>query len=97
MDNEIIDIMESIYGSEMNCVDVHIEELNEAETSLLLSESYIPILDDDAESINTEDIDDEELDNYLSDVDVINNDDVDDLDDIEVDNDELFDDEGILN
>lgn len=97
MDNEIIDIMESIYGSEMNCVDVHIEELNEAETSLLLSESYIPILDDDAESINTDDIDDEELDNYLSDVDVINNDDVDDLDDIEVDNDELFDDEGILN
>lgn len=97
MDNEIIDIAESIYGSEMNRVDTCIEEINEAENSLLLSESYIPILDDDAENVNTDDIDDEELDNYLSDEDIIDNDEVDDLDDIDIDNDELFDNEGILN
>lgn len=97
MGNDIIDIVESVYSSEMSCVDAHIEDINEAENSLLVSESYIPILDDDADNVDVEDIDDEELDNYLSDDDFIDNDDIDDLDDVDIDNDELFDDEGILN
>lgn len=97
MDNEIIDLMESVYGSEMDCVDLHIEELNEAENSLLLSEGYIPILDDDAEDLDPDDIDDEELDNLSNDDDLIDNDEIDDLDDVDIDNEDLFDDEGILN
>ena len=98
-DNPIIDIVESMYDTTMSIIDSEIEDIHEAQMSLLLDESYIPILDDDAEN-RSSDIDISKLDMSAYDIedgefgmiDIMDK----DIEDIDVDENEIFDDEGVI-
>lgn len=60
-DNEIIDLMEGCYSAENTIIDQDIEDEYEAEEGMkVIDDDYIPILDDDVDSMGDieDDIDD---------------------------------------